>query len=241
MTGLEPGPSFLTPLPGGDLLLETSRSANLALTTFGREAFVDTVVPLEGLPAALQIHRSAVADDQRLLIAGEGALSHLRFGYWENRPGAPGTTTAGFFHVGQETPPSRMPLQGSATYLGAAVGQFVTPSQQGTLHAALRLDADFGSGTVSGHLSSFVVRGLHPASTSGAPPCASIELTGDLRPGTSAFTGTAMARTATQETVASGAMAGSFHGREAQEVGGHWQLRSPATDVQAWGAFGGTR
>jgi hypothetical protein len=241
MTSLEPGPSFLTPLPGGDLLLETSRGANLAFTTFGRAAFVDVVVPLEGLPAAMHIHRSAVADDRRLLIAGEGTLSHLRFGYWEDRPGAAGAATAGFFHVGQETPPSQMPLQGSATYLGAAIGQFVTPSQQGTLHAALRLDADFGSGTVSGRLSSLVVSGLHPASTAGAPPFASIELTGELRPGTSAFTGAAMARNATQEAVASGGMAGRFHGREAQEVGGLWQVSSPANDVQAWGAFGGTR
>ncbi len=241
MTSLEPGPSFLTPLPGGDLLLETSRSANLAFTTFGREAFVNAVVPLEGLPAAMQIHRSAVADDRRLLIAGEGTLSHLRFGYWEDRPGATGTATAGFFHAGQETPPSRMPLQGSATYLGAAVGQFVTPSQQGTLHAALRLDADFGSGTVSGRLSSLVVRSLHPASTAGASPFANIELTGDLLPGTAAFSGAALARNAAQEAVASGAMAGRFHGREAQEVGGHWQVSSPASDVQAWGAFGGTR
>jgi hypothetical protein len=241
MTSVEPGPSFLTPLPGGDLLLETSRSANFAFATFGREAFVDTVVPLEGLPAAMHIHRSAVADDQRLLIAGEGTLSHLRFGYWEDRPGTPGTTTAGFFHVGQETPPSRMPLQGSATYLGAAVGQFVTPSQKGTLHAALRLDADFGSGRVSGRLSSLVVRSLHPASTAGASPFANIELTGDLLPGTAAFSGAALARNAAQEDVASGTMAGRFHGREAQEVGGHWQVSSPASDVQVWGAFGGTR
>ncbi len=153
-------------------------------------------------------------------------LSWTTYGFWTSQDyGAGSSISWSAFVTGYKTPTGSVPTAGTATYNGVAAGRLMTATSNGYLGVGVdwlsgdaMLQADFGSGDISGSLTNMTGPG-------GA--WNSVSLLGAISGGD--FTGTTAA-TSFPATVgsmsgsATGTFAGSFFGPTAQELGAVWTL-----------------
>ena len=158
-------------------------------------------------------------------------LNWTDFGSWNVFP-TNGDQAANRYHsefvTGFQTPGSNVPTTGSATYSGRTLGQFFHGGSGGSdvLAGAANLTADFANRTIMGSLTDMSVG--DPWFT-GSSPWNSVSLSASFASGQSAFTGTAAVTSAPNhdwalKAGATGTVAGSFFGPNAEEVGAVWTL-----------------
>jgi hypothetical protein len=156
------------------------------------------------------------------------------FGVWDHSNEFARMLVATSF--GAATPGSAVPLSGTASFTGKLSGLHVSPDGRGASAAAdLTMSANFSTRSLS-----FASRGttLTPAG-SAAASAPHLDLGGTLTyaPGTNRFSGTL----ANAGGTISGASTGRFYGPAAQELGGVFTLRAPATVETFVGAYGAKR
>jgi hypothetical protein len=188
-----------------------------------------------------------------------GSLSWTSYGNWWVYGTAinPATTgREGFFVVGYRTPPASVPISGTATYVGKVTGEVVFPGTAGdnginNLTGDSSLQANFGTGQISGALTNMVSSGWE-----GPPqPWNHVSILGSFGIGQNAFAGTTAVGTIPSNEVAMsgiavGTIRGAFFGPSANELGAVWTLfdgvkaamgtiGAAATGAPAPGAGGG--
>lgn len=202
-------------------------------------AYVSTdFTPLDATRTGINRIVQATKDNVHIVVGGANTLSYSRFGYWEDLSAAPPTTLVNFYYAGVATPGDRIPTTGTATYTGATVAQALSDNTVTQLQGQMSMTANFAAKTMTGTLSGFVV--TNAAAPGAVSPLSSVTMSGTmLAPGSNVFSGTTTNVTPGQST--NGQFAGQFYGRNAQEIGGVWNVGTTGDRVQAWGAFGGSR
>ena len=186
------------------------------------------------------------------LFANSVGLTYTDFGTWSLNPCAnsvnctpkyAGTLAGGQPGVGQT---QTMPTTGTATYSGGAAGFIIQPHSINATNAAQfygtsSLTANFGSGAVSGSISSIhaysVDKGLTDLGTVNNIAFASTSIAGASYGGnasTSATAGTSTFNIAG----ATGSYSGGFYGANAAETAGVFYLSGGANQTQLIGSFG---
>ena len=164
-------------------------------------------------------------------------LSWTTYGDWviSGGPGDP-TTRFGSFVTGYRTPLTAVPKTGTASFTGSVAGQVFVPLGIGVsrflLSGDAALQANFGSGAISGSLTNMRADGL---------PWNSVSLQGTITSASNAFSGTSATSfagggTAILSGAATGTFAGHFFGPSAQELGAVWTLFDGTKTAQ--GSFG---
>ena len=173
------------------------------------------------------------------------ALDWTAYGMWLAYPGGNNPTTAEHaaqFVTGFETPGGAVPTSGSATYSGATFGYvFRDGGLADVLTGTANLQANFSNGTITGTLTDMV---LGDPWYAGAYPWNSVSLSASFAGGQSRFAGTTAVTSApgnfgSLKAGATGTIAGSFFGPNAQEVGAVWTLFDGTT--AATGSIGARR
>jgi hypothetical protein len=152
-------------------------------------------------------------------------LSWTSYGVWDAYQSSTQTMTLAPFVTGYRTPAGSVPTTGTATYNGLVVGRAMFP-EAGALHGVgvywldgdAALQANFGSGNITGSLTNM---------TAGGVPWNSVSLMGAISGGN--FSGTSAATSspagiASLSGSATGTFAGMFFGPSAQELGAVWTL-----------------
>ena len=146
-------------------------------------------------------------------------LSWTTYGVWDA-----GNSTAfrfASFATGYITPVANIPTTGSATFTGETRGVVSTPSGECVcLFGNAALQANFGTGNITGNLTNMNVAGA---------PWNNVSLTGTMASGVNAFSGTTGVTSAppgewTLNNSASGTFVGRFFGPNAEELGAVWTL-----------------
>lgn len=232
------GPSSLTVLADGGLRLDTTVDGGAVQGELVGDAFDTRSASFAAAQPVMQTYGHADETPYAIELGGPGYLSYARFGYWEDRSAGLLEQYRGFFYAGRETPVAEVPAQGTATYVGATIGQGLGAQGLARLHGALSLDVDFATNAVTGSLSGIVATYLAPTNASTTFDFSSVDITATRAPGTSTFSGTTAAQPGAGGT-ATGTVQGGFFGPQALEVGGTWNVDNGT--VKAWGSFGGTR
>lgn len=137
---------------------------------------------------------------------------------------------------GAATPGSAVPLVGAASFTGKLSGLYASPGgQAASASADLTVSADFSARSLG-----FASRGTTLTPAGSAPAAAPhLDLSGRLSyaPGSSSFNGTLTNAAGTM----SGGSTGRFYGPAAQELGGVFTLRAPASVETFVGAYGAKR
>ena len=171
---------------------------------------------------------------------GDTSLDYMTFGLWAVDGGTGGQV--GVFSAGQETPTSKMPTTGTATYSGSTVGTMYVVadptnnnnSSSYSLVGTSNATADFGAHSVNGSVA---------LSTSGGSTNTAWSqtmnfngaITGNQFAGSTSLT--ASKSDALNAGNMAGAVAGSFYGPSApSEIGGTYNLSG--TNASILGAFG---
>ena len=174
-----------------------------------------------------------------------GALDYTAYGMWLAYPGGNNPTTAEHaaqFITGFQTPGGAVPTSGSATYSGSTIGYvFNSGGVADVLTGTANLQANFSTGTILGTLTDMVVGDPWYI---GAYPWNSVSLSASFAGGQSRFAGTTAVTSApgnygSLKAGATGTIAGSFFGPNAQEVGAVWTLFDGTT--AATGSVGARR
>ena len=226
-----------TPVAAGGAIVQYDSSGKLVSFGDGSASFGTSQ---SGSLAALGqpgIDRLHGASGSTALVANPYALgwNYQSFGAW-NQQNAVGSGAISVSSFGQATPASAVPASGQATFTGKSAGFYVSPTGQGSVAAAdVTVNANFSTRSLG-----FTTSGTTIARDLKAPLAAPhLNLTGTLTyaPGTAAFSGAV--------TNAGGTMAGSskgqFYGPAAQELGGAYSLKSPASIETFTGAYGAKR
>lgn len=212
----------------------------------------------------LNVNITNVPDDGSLIAINNNtavfALQTLHMDYnllglWKYVP-VQGASIYGINVNGSGTPQANIPTTGSATYTSGnpgVIGAYFIPSGTGTVTAGLlsgttNITVNFGSGVVNGTLSNMQA---HPIDGSAATPWNTLNLSGFLGGGNTAYTGPisvsappAGAGNAGFSTAAMGSFIGIFYGPNAQETAGTWTVtepNAPGGGKTAYGGFGGAR
>ena len=174
-----------------------------------------------------------------IIDSGTSHLSWTTYGLWnsyEYGDSMPHAVSA--FVTGYKTPTGAVPTTGTATYNGSVVGQVMYGREgaylgiaQDWLSGDATLQADFGSGDISGNLTNMFGPGgaWNPVSLLGA-------ITGGNFTGTTAVTSTPGTE-GSMSGSATGTFAGMFFGPVGQELGAVWTLHdSNSTAIGTIGA-----
>jgi len=156
------------------------------------------------------------------------------FGVWNNSLPLGGGIIGSTF--GAPTPASAVPTNGSATFTGKLAGLYVSPAGQGSIAAAdLSVNANFSTRSL-GFASSGTTTTRDLATATAAPH---LNLSGTLTysPAANTFTGTLSNAGGTM----GGSSTGRYYGPAAQELGGVFAVKSPATVESFIGAYGAKR
>jgi hypothetical protein len=181
---------------------------------------------------------TGTVDGTELWIAGRGALSYMRYGYWASRaPGFASPTTLGLFHTGKQTPLSEIPASGTATYRGQTIGIAQAGPQDIRFSAPITLNADFSARSISGSIGPLDGVAIRRPDILVSSVLPGIDLAGTIV--ANRFSGAASASGG--GTPASGTFDGTFYGPGAAEVGGAWNIASPGNTIRASGTFGAKR
>jgi len=171
-----------------------------------------------------------------VLVANPHALdwTYQSFGVWNTTSRGGGAMHAASF--GTATPASAVPASGSARFSGKLAGVYISSSGQGSSAAAdLSVRADFSTRSLTFNSSGTIT--TRDLKTSAAEPGLNLGGTLTYAPGSNAFTGTLTNAGGTM----SGTTSGRFYGPAAQELGGVFNLRAPATPESFTGAYGAKR
>jgi len=160
--------------------------------------------------------------------------NYQSFGVWNTHgPSARQIASSSF---GAPTPASAVPSSGTASFVGKLGGVYVSPSGEGSVASAdIRVHADFGNRSL-GFASSNTRLSQDLKSSTPAPH---LNLGGTLTysPAANTFTGTITNAGGTM----SGSSTGRYYGPTAQELGGVFTVKSPATAETLTGAYGAKR
>jgi hypothetical protein len=199
---------------GASLTLLGYRSA--ATFDIANTALQTSNVPLETKPNLVYYETSG----STVVRLDFSSLDWTAYGWWYVSPNASNSPTyLAAFVTGFATAATSVPTTGSATYQGYATGE------EGWLSGKARLDADFGSGTITGALTDMVAGDWDD----GYKPWNSVSLSASIAGGTSSFAGTTAVTSAPANDWALGAGAtgtivGNFFGPNAEEIGAVWTL-----------------
>ena len=162
-------------------------------------------------------------------VAGAQSLSSSAYGVWATDDVFTLAGRAGTFAIGNLTPPSAMPVTGSATFTGSTTGVGGATSGKDAFYALqgdAQVIANFGTQSVTTNLTNLKTQDVYVSTATGSLP----DLTG-----TSTLSGNAYAGPIAG-TGLSGTIKGNFYGTAAQETAGVWQA---AGGGNAWlGGFG---
>lgn len=166
-------------------------------------------------------------------------LSWSTYGAWAIYEGDSKPARFAAFVTGYRTPLAAVPKTGTATFTGSVTGQVFYPQAGGTngigreaLSGDAALQANFGSGTITGSLTNM---------RAGSDPWNSVSLQGTISTAANAFSGASTATSApggvtALSSAATGTFSGLFFGPIAQELGAVWTLFDGTKT--ATGAFG---
>jgi transferrin binding protein len=176
-------------------------------------------------------------------VGATANLNYSTFGQWSVNTGSnSANTSVGFYSVGSATPTASVPVTGSATYTGGALGIAVlNQSSTGYLFNGIAtLTAIFSSDTISGAITSINAYSTGQPNTP-VGTLNSINFTSGTIGG-NGFAGSAStsstAGTAADISGASGTFRGNFFGPAAQEAGGTFGLTNSTTNAIISGSFG---
>ena len=155
-------------------------------------------------------------------------LSWTNYGFWGTYSLYP-TNSFSTFVTGYKTPVGSIPTTGSATYSGKTVGFVYYPVEGGAWETGIglahisgdaSLDANFGTGAITGGLTNMTAGGL---------PWNNVALAGTISSGVNSFSGTAAVTSAPGGITAlnaagTGSFVGMFFGPGAAELGAVWTL-----------------
>ncbi|MCB2182165.1 MAG: transferrin-binding protein-like solute binding protein [Desulfobulbaceae bacterium] len=176
-----------------------------------------------GNGSTLYLHPSGDGTgDERTRILSEseaayfGNYSYTAWGTWSD-PNATNKIYTSHWVVTDQTPDVEMPKQGSATYQGKLAGGQWTLGQTGynAVNGNINLNADFGSGVISGNLT------VKNASTGATWGTASIS-NGSI--GDSGFGGQLVGAGISNTETWHSQIHGDFGGKSAAETGGVWAI-----------------
>ena len=208
-------------------------------------------------PNSYPYNQNFYAPDGRPVIALLGAddnLDYTRYGYW-TVPTAVNPyydRAGGAWMGGYATPPSQIPVTGSATYNGRLVGLASSYPTCGCddfeeFTGNVQMSADFGSRELSGSMTN--LRFTDSMSSFDLIPLNDIGFGAAINPAQNMFTGTTWALTVpfnphptfsyAVNAGATGSISGRFFGPSAQEAGGVWTLSDGLHRLM--GSFGVTR
>jgi hypothetical protein len=165
-----------------------------------------------------------------LIMAAPG-LSYSAYGAWAYNA-APGDFRMGTFAGGNETPNSRVPTSGSATYRGITIGAGATGTEAFAFRGDATIVADFGANAVSTTFSSMVTQNISTGATGSLPTISGTGLIGS-DPGGTFYETTLNANGYT------GWSEGAFYGPNAEETAGAWIAEDATTRLI--GSFGAER
>jgi hypothetical protein len=174
------------------------------------------------------------------------SLTYVTYGLWSqtNQVDANAQGGYGAFVAGNVTPTANMPITGSATYSGTAIGQ-LSPSSGGydILSGTMTASANFATRTVNGSMS-LNANGDNIANATNSGFWNTVTWNQAVIAGNH-FAGTVSApATGVNSVIASEAMqgnvAGAFYGPQANEIGGAFNLAG-ANGSTSLGAFGGKK
>jgi hypothetical protein len=162
------------------------------------------------------------------------------------------STSVGAFMAGMQTAANAVPTLGTASFLGygrgsmfnpAALGSASNPTGVGLIEAYVTVNANFGSGAITGNLVTWGVFDTSSVGASATTESNGIGFSAQIAAGTNSFTGTTSATSAPPtangfalKANAAGTIDGQFYGPNAQEVGAVWTL-SDGTGSEI-GSFG---
>lgn len=177
------------------------------------------------------------------ILSPNGGFTYSAIAKW-NRPDLDfaATTDSGVFAFGQATPAGDVPVTGSASYEGIAIGSTSVkvggyfpgaidwwPAYVMSAYGSVQLNFDFGHGTLGGHLDLNVDAG---------PPVMSVgtfDFTQTVfSPGSNSYSGTFAT-----SLPGTNSFSGLFTGPHAEETIGSWAVpfQLEGTTYQAWGAW----
>jgi len=160
-------------------------------------------------------------------------LDYTRYGYWSRDDGVDGVFNLSAWTTGFITPPSSIPIQGTAAYAGQAAGLInaaISPNTFADFDSSftgnVSLTANFGASTLSGSITNITASSLYTALTGPVNDIgftASINNASNLFSGTTSVTGQLAGPYAFGPTAA-GLIDGRFYGPHAEEVGAVFNL-----------------
>jgi len=157
-------------------------------------------------------------------------LDFMTFGYWDKYDTQGNLIQSGHFAAGNVTPSSSMPLSGTASYSGAAVGRYYSSDSIEYLTGNVSATAFWGSRDPSMNFDMNLV-GSDSYSVSG-----SLKIDNS----TSSFAGRVGGqRFSDSDSLAlTGPVTGKFYGSRAQEIGGTFNLKNDVEGHHLVGSFG---
>jgi hypothetical protein len=234
-------PSYPTGEPSSVTISQSRQTITLSInagsqsytyTFSGTEGGTVSTGPLAGLTAFNATNPDGSSDE----LIYDTSLQYSHYGIWEHDDNAAQSSgQIGGFASGSITPPGGMPVTGTATYSGHALGALSTGSQSYALVGTSVMTANFGRGTIVGTMA------LNATPDGGATTGFWNDVSLSAAITDSGFLGTVSAPASTaviaQTPAMTGTTTGQFYGPNGNEIGGIWTLNG--VGASALGAFGG--
>ncbi len=243
-TALTPGGSVTSQLGGANFVTNTGSAAGQTGNVTGLNSTIlastDSAVPTTGY-GSVEVFADAVG------------LSYASFGVWAMSPCASGSSCLPSYvgvnaGGGTNLQTSAMPVNGTATYTGGAVGYVVQPVGTGPNNAAQfwgtsSITANFGTNTMTGaitNINAYTFQTTVTASQSLLGTMNNIALAATISGSTFAGTTSASATPGTAFNIAgaTGNITGAFYGPAANEVAGIFSLNGGANNTPLIGSLG---